>query len=323
MNEPMIHITDLKPGDVLLFKAEEGWISKAISLLTASDVSHSAIYMGQNILSDLGQAGLFCHTISESGETRPIYARRIHAKANLEPVLQAARGLIAGKQPYDMPALVMLGLILLYRDWPIHLIPKEFVTHLLMEATAALDTFINQQRHPGQQPMVCSQYVFQCFTNAGPSYALQVHNGNILKLSSPTGSSLLIDRVNNHIQTRSTLSATPKAAQHQPALNTDAVLQEIVGRLQAPPNLAAPVLETLDEELVRAVIGFSDRWHGLHHDSKGTDAATRLQVNANAEVKAMFVTPADLKSHCTNLDVIGQSAINRNSTPVDPPKSPS
>jgi hypothetical protein len=315
-----IFIRDFMEGDILLFKVDLSdpnteWISKAIALLTNSDVSHAALYMGESTISDEGLSGLACHAISDADpaagpdhtssadkEPRPVYVRRLTTPECKKPVIDAAKQYILCDEPYDKPALVLLGLILLYRDCPLHLLPVDLVTRILAMAASIIDECINRICHPGKKPMVCSQYVFQCYVSAGAEYQLSIHN------DCSSNRLPLIDHVHNVV--KNSPEEWQQISFHAERYD-ETIGSEFVKALQAA-DLSQPASVSsaeIDKDLIRSVLHFSDKLHSLWHGSDNT-MSTIEKLSSNMDAKSLFVTPADLKL-CNNLKDEGSALIYR------------
>jgi hypothetical protein len=325
MSEPLINIKDMKPGDIILFKAEDDWISKAIALLTRSDVTHAALYMGEGILADEEFIGLACHRISQpASNTRGIYVRRLKNVNDIAPVLDASKRYIDKKEPYDMSALVLLALILLYRDVPAHLIPKPILNRILKEAARSLDVLINQHRYPGQKPMVCSQFVFQCYEDAGGIYKLDLHNGTFTecpRINSPARN--MFQKVAAKLRkNHHSLSSSIKRKFREELPDLSSSLEELVALLdrkdEQPLSRKRRTL-AIDAGLAQAVKLFSNKWYVLRQGLQRKSSRKKLLYNAVSYSPALFVTPSDLKSCITNLETVGIANIYRDDAVVQYP----
>lgn len=67
---------NLRLGDVLVFKAEDKWVSKAIAALTDSDVSHAAMYFGEAEIVEMGLSGIMVSEL-EIGHGEEAYQLRL------------------------------------------------------------------------------------------------------------------------------------------------------------------------------------------------------------------------------------------------------
>ncbi|WP_196592803.1 hypothetical protein [Pectinatus sottacetonis] len=315
-------INDFLTGDIILFKVDFNspnteWISKAIALLTKSDVSHAALYMGkissQKIacLSDEGLKGLSVHEITpaygsyfrENKNPRPVYIRRMLIPVEKNPVMKAAYNYIEQDEPYDIPGLVMVGLILLYRDCPVHLLPVSLISKIFAMGATILDNFIQQYLHPGKKPMICSQYVFQCYQDAGGAYPLQV-------AVSDNSRSGLIDIVCDNFLQQDKFSAKLQRMYY----DEESIIQlvKILHKnnfVQLNREKVNNMLNT-DSVLVQNIINFVDRFYCILSNNNSTDISLKEKLQKLQINKALFVTPADIKN-CTNLVTTGSSCIYR------------
>ena len=51
-------MNELKPGSVVVFKAGDNWVGKAIAWLTDSDVSHAAMMLENMAMVEMGASGI-------------------------------------------------------------------------------------------------------------------------------------------------------------------------------------------------------------------------------------------------------------------------
>lgn len=296
-------VEDFQAGDILLFKIDKNsdWISRAISLLTNSDVSHAALYMGKSILSDEGLDGLACHQIANDMTGRPVYVERLNPNLDMTPVLLAANKMIGQQEPYNKLALVQLGLLLLYKkEFPIDSLDRLLLKWVFDAATVAINEYSHKIFSPGKEPMVCSQYVYQCYQDAGADYQLLIQNPLLLKNTTQQRS--LSEVVHSHIET--THSPLQTASQPSfPGTNNALMGEKFVSALQnlttTKNTASAPAMS---DELVSSICTFSKQADAFASKNKST-------------INAMLVTPADLEN-CVNLIDKGLAVIDRNDTPL-------
>lgn len=277
----------LQPGDILVFEAESGWISKAIALLTNSTVSHSALVIADGMLVEMSLEGgidSYPFFYAESGEMTPnsrfVYAMR-HTVEQLDmaPVVAAAHQYLEAKTAYNMPLLVLLGGLLVYRRIPFTNASWPFVKVVLRHAASALNAWLENRR--GKQAMTCSQLVYQCYLDCGEAYAVQLEDGDLqqgygLCLAERPGADKLA-------------AAEPEA----PMMD----LTEAFG-MDFLTTIAADGLEqvTPPGDVLAAAARFKT-------------ASEQLARESGAPLEAIFVTPADLLHHAVNLRKIGAMRI--------------
>ena len=292
-------LAQLKPGDVLLMVGDlrpsnpTRNLDRMIMLLTGSDVCHSALFVGKDsnssdanpryLLIDDTLGGVGLRKLHDSQDTSDPhyytwYVRRM-GNPEMTPVIQAAEG-YAGKVVYDKTWLVMLGLLILFRD----LAPSSGKADLLLGLLKYLAYQIDNMTHePGKYYFVCSQYVAVSFSDAGNGYVLEVEGGK-LQINSPEQA---LSNLNAQETLQLNIQDEPQTAQ---------LVQQL------PPTQAKVVAANgLDTELLDYIAGqFCDYVTGL-----GDQPKTQLQ-SAFSDYQDAFVTPACLKDHCINLSPAGK-----------------
>jgi len=97
-----------KPGDIIIFKAGDTWISKTIAWLTESDVSHAAIVLEDGRIAEMGPGGLFVNKIEVLEGDDEMLLRLVPEKDSA-PLMKAAQVYIDSEVRYDFPALAFIG----------------------------------------------------------------------------------------------------------------------------------------------------------------------------------------------------------------------
>lgn len=298
-------VEDFQAGDILLFKIDENsdWISRAISILTNSDVSHAALYMGKNILSDEGLDGLACHLIADDTTGRPIYVERLNPDLDMAPVLQAANKMIGQQEPYNKLALVQLGLLLLYKkEFPVDSIDRVLLKWVFDAATVAINEYLHKIFSPGKEPMVCSQYVYQCYQDAGTDYQLLIQNPLLANHTKQKFS--LLESIQNHRKTMHERGQTIPRQMTFAEINKNGRGEQFVSALQNITVQKNKVSSSaMNNDLVESIFTFSEQANAFAAKSKST-------------INAMLVTPADLEN-CINLIDKGTAVIDRNDSPIN------
>ncbi|GAB6041396.1 hypothetical protein [Endothiovibrio diazotrophicus] len=331
MSDHTIEISDLRPADILLFSGVEGdWISEAIMYLTESKVSHAGMsYRQYREIIDQVPPTVRVAEAAPAFRGRTIYVNRYDGpERELAPVLDAARGYLNDETPYAWGNLVLLGLLLIYKKFTPGGALRRVMIEIFKKLAAEIITYINQGLHPGKLPMVCSQFVYQCYQDAGAGYRLKIDNGNLVGVSllGEEGAWSLLDQV--IARTRAVDSAERRAYLAGPAVSelgeapvrswdelaealVEALRGEEAGRGEAGVRAAG---EALEDELVGAVYQFAEAYHalvsGVPADFGGLAKAVERGGSADALgflklEEAYFVTPADLLERCTNAKRVG------------------
>lgn len=310
-------LDDLNDGDVLVMQGPKGWknmsmhlaLDKAIMWLTDSDVTHGALYLGKidgtHYLIDDGLKGIERHTMThQGGEPVLWYVRRPTIKEPLAPVLDIAKKYEGESTAYDWELLTMVGFLLLFKKMTDNDLYHRTLLYFLKKAVV----FIDKHTHKaGTRYFICSQFVATCFEEAGKQYALDVEGGN-LQAKSLAQEATLID----YCLTNSKLASKPVMT-----LQTEDISEPT-------PEDVKLLIESYDDEskllnmdehnqlfgeLVSVTDSFLELFFKINAkalDLKPEDWDSAEKRFALAKkYQADFITPADLKSHCKNLEDIG------------------
>ena len=283
-------------GDILVFKTEDDWISKCIAFLTKSDVSHAVMVYGDNTIVEMDLPGIGVCKITEAPNGREVYVMRHVKELNPEPLIKAADAYIYAETEYDIPAIVLLAGLIIYQE----IRPNDKFTpiaDLIMRlACVVIDTYIQEKTGKGKT-MVCSQLVYQIYSDSGEDY-----------------------RIKGHFQLR----------RNSPGLIKLATLLEDV---PAPKFLAYKIDEInqdpqeLARQLYVAMTESENRFYSGELDVSISEANVKImlqsanqllerlkklleQCGSDLPINSMFVTPCDLVYNTTNLQRVGIVKIN-------------
>jgi len=314
-------IKDLKPGDVLLFSGEKGsFISEAIMFLTNSPVSHAAlVYSDPGSIVEETPPAVQVNPAGKRFEGRTVYVNRLkQAPGSLSPVLEAATGYVNDDEPYAMSNLYLVGLLLIYKKFSASTPVQKAMIKVLKRLTAHIIDYINQRKEPGKLPMVCSQFVFQCFEDAGGEYKLHIQNPVLALAAEVAQPASLLDLTIQRLKQdrspafRSLLSAVAEAeVAAAPEESDEQLAEELLQALQAGQTAEAAGIE---DELVLSVTRFCSAAHAsITNRMPAPEALLRAnQLGAAPDAlgffkseQAYFVTPADLLDHTDSLTRVG------------------
>ena len=318
-------IKDLRPGDVLLFSGEKGsYISEAIMFLTDAPVSHAALaYEPSSSIVEETPPAVQVNEAAARFPGRTISVmRHTPAQPNYTPVLDAAKGYLNNEEPYGKSNLYLVGLLLIYRKFTPHTALQRIIIKILKKVTASIINYFNEHKYPGKLPMVCSQFVYQCYEDAGPAYQLTIKGGVLgptLMTAMPFPS--LIDQAIARVRSdttpafRSFVGANVGLALTAPEAQSDeALAKELLEALHAAPTLALETAPALQEALVVAIHEFGQAIQMVRTgavppiDELAQANALRMASTGIAQLKAeeaYFVSPGDLLLHCPSLALAG------------------
>ncbi len=317
--EQQITLNELVPGDVLVMQGAQNvsWptiiaegdmdaaLIQAIMWLTHSDVCHGAIYYGANnqlhSLIDDGEKGVGQHGMT-TGDGKPDtwYVRRMNGTESMQPVLALAMKYKGEKTAYDWELLTLLGLLLIYKK----VTPDSSYYQGLLIILEKLVVTIDQLTHQSSTHyFVCSQFVAACFDQAGSSYELDVVDGNLSTGSYATGISV-VDHCVSHMSLNDLTVS-------QPITDLPLTAEDLKLLVETDETEVAAAPASVDDQnrMTQACDQFLKLFFTLNAESLGlsTDqyATAKQRMQLAQKYQADFVTPADLKSHCSNLTPIG------------------
>lgn len=303
--------TALQKGDILLFFAGDSWLSKSISYLTNSEVTHAAMVYSEDSIVEILADGVQLNKI-ELKEGKKAYLMRHDPTLDFEPLKKSADAYLNSKVLYDFPGLYLLGGLLIYNK----LVPTPHIlkyTRLILEADILLlDKFIQQKLlHHSEKTMVCSQLIYQIFYDCGGNYQIPIVGGCLsvsgIKNSRPD-TVRLIDLLNEN-QSRKTSPAISTMKTENGNITSPAFTENIARELylalteaDALPISNPDTLSASPElDCVLSLAGqFLEKLKLLLR-----------QIDSNLPLDAMFVTPGDMAYHAPSLKRIDTVYLER------------
>lgn len=306
---PTLTPKDIRPGDVLLFTTDDSWLDKIITYLCDSQYVHAAMGFSPDPNDRPDYARVINETLrgvifvklddADIFAPREMLIRRHKSATELSPVIASAKQYFEQAEPYPEENLVFVALLLLYRKVTPDSVLQRAMIRYLKWVTKKILTFINEHRFPGKKPMVCSQFIFQCFQDAGGELTLHIENGLLMANNVPN----LLDIIDQQIKASGKPQLPITTDPNEPS--EDEILQELFEALQTP-DANGPLTSSaqLSDALVGAAVDFCEAMTSLA-------APQSLQTNNSDAVgfvraqEAVFVTPEDLVSNCPELEDIG------------------
>ena len=176
---------DLKPGDVLLMQGTS-IVSELIRMFDHGNYSHAAIYDGSNVVEMLTQ-GTTVNALATSVQgTRFVDVYRFIGNdgtplgspgLDATPVSARIQFFEQNRERYGYEQIVLLALLCATRpEIQANLSPMlAMILRRILDSAAEV---IAGMIHGGKEPMICSELVYRCFTEAGPSYAIRVRGSD-------------------------------------------------------------------------------------------------------------------------------------------------
>jgi hypothetical protein len=208
-------------------------------------------------------------------------------------------------------------MLLLYKKFTPGTRVQKVMLKIFKKLAADIIQYINEHDSHGKLPMVCSQFVYQCYEDAGADYKLEIKDGVLLRAAGRgTGERNVLDqaihRIKNDVshEFRSFIKANAEIALRTGEPQSEEELaQELMEALKGPE-----VAESLDRELVLAIHGFGQAVHaavtGVNIDNTDILRCNALRISSTGlsflkSEEAYFVAPGDLLSHCVDVKQVG------------------
>lgn len=324
--EQSIELKDLKPGDILIFDGEEGSIiSDLIMLFTKSKVTHGALFVqngDEAALADSGECGINMHLVTSVPEARGVHVRRLTKEGGfgddydkiVAPVVDIARDYARQGLPYPYSDLVLLAMIIIFKDVSNVALTYPNVIKLLQVVAAELKTLIDEKFHDGKHTMVCSSFVYQCFLDASkdnPDLKLNIENGDAQVPLKAKRSATLFDLYAEHAAEYNYHTQSFAEAKAAPVTES---IEEILKNLVDKENknhvnlIKSNALSNAIEEFLEVLL-----------KAAGIVVNSIEELIENAKMQqALFVTPNDLYCHTTNTVSVGKVPLDRNGDIYNP-----
>lgn len=298
---------ELRPGDVVIFKAGDDWIGKSIAWLTDSDVSHAAIMLENMTMAEMGASGIHVGKV-QAQQGSGAMVLRLSPEKDSAPLVAAAQKYVDRQTRYDFPVLALLAGLIIYRK--IRPTPKmvEITDVLVRAACSALDRLIQIALKDPSQAMVCSQLVYQVYNDCGKEYRIKI-NGGQLQDCAAAGADNAAPTDDGFICLAELVSSA-QADCAEPVMATAASRTEVDEQKLAEELFCALQQqgETADSDLCADNLGALPAWCARFLDRlEEFLEATKSEL----PIDALFITPADIAYHADNLSLIEEIALNR------------
>jgi hypothetical protein len=324
----MLNVSKLKAGDIMTFDGERDEqgnldpLSHLIMILTDSEVSHGGLYIQEDppAMADAALSGLHAHLVADKGDPlRPVHICRLKMadQLDLTPVIEAAEKYLKDDLVYPMPDLILLGMILVYKNVSHVSLKQKVIIGLLKIITAKIKSILEDKKYEGKHPMICSEFVYQCYLDASkkdPRLKLILKNADLqLSLRHRTSITLLDHYIDYRFSQQKFFASNEEPIEKSLFENVNEDIEENESQLI---QMAIKGIHDKDrlfgenESLSLAVQNFLIAEQELR--GKPIHSFKSLIDNAK-EQQAFFVTPNDLLCHISNADNLGKLDIYRDS----------
>ena len=319
-----VKVSDLKKGDIVLLECEEGdIISRAIALLTKSKVTHATVSRGIMEGLDYNGVGYIAEetpkyatysTLLDRTE-RVAYVMRLNTEEkDMQPVMDNVDRYVEAKWPYASLAQPFLAMYFLVKDISDTFHLCQIGTKLMKLAMGTMIELFNQLLHDGKNPMMCSQFAYHCYKEAGPQYEIHMKGER-----NPS----LLTQVVKEIQVRyKEFEVDLKADSFQYSCDcmkvndadTEEILDELCKELQKSKDLQTdPITQEkevneLSHDFIVQVIHFCKLFNKVFIPKEEQIETSKVGDNWLEQFSLMqeyFIAPEDLLHNTKNLICLG------------------
>ncbi len=299
----MIQVSDLRPGDLVLFKGMEIYaLDRLIMDLTDSDVCHCAVYTGESLVVEEEMDGARRSKIWDAEDGRPAYVMRpkYSGTLDMQPVIDEANKYTLSNNPYGYDSILWLALLLLYRRFSPSDGLQTALIDLFEDAAYRIHELIERIFQGDEDTLVCSEFVYKVYNSAPGPYQLSIVNGVINKDRSPESADKtlfeqMVDTLDRDIETVKQMAGIAKQA------ILDDPIKFVTDKLHSlwhhdKTEEGADVSNEVSHAVIRVVSAFL----GISPGPEIKEHLGRFQ-----EMVAYLVTPEDLKHNCPELEQVG------------------
>jgi len=182
----------LQPGDVLLYHGV-GLVSDLIRLFDGGPYSHAAVYDGANVLEAVAEGTVVDPVAQSVARARFVDVYRFiasdgtpfgQAGCAAQPVLDRIQYYEQNHQRYGYEQILLLALLCATRhpqQGTLSSLEALILRKFLDQAAEVIARLI----HAGKEPMICSELVYRCYTEAGAPYQIVIRGADIPLKAAP------------------------------------------------------------------------------------------------------------------------------------------
>lgn len=286
-------------GDILIFKAHgDSALSRCIAALTNSSVSHAAIYYEDDAIVEMGSKGIMKSYVDfkETGDTA--YFMRLKSAPDALPILKNTAKYLDQGVKYDYVSLLLLCGLILNQEMRATPRWEKITDYILKLGCKELDKLINHVINGKHPTMMCSQLAYQCYADSGKEYQIKLENPVVKNTAQAT---TLLEFSENLKAANPLPQVSYQQAKTVPLDNLAVELQSASTEEIPAELLASNNLDFEPSSQTQAIV------------TKFLDLANQYleKIGSDLPVSALFVTPADLYEHSTNLEEVVEVKVAR------------
>ncbi|SHK49108.1 hypothetical protein SAMN02745248_02658 [Hathewaya proteolytica DSM 3090] len=315
-----IKVSQLQAGDIVILEKEEhDWVSTAIALLTRSKVTHTTVSRGVLPGADYNGVGYIAeecppHAIYGSlldRTMRVAYVMRMkEVPDDMKPVMDLIEYYVSNEWPYASGALPFIAIYYLTKDIADSKKLRKIGVKLMKLAMGVMIEILNKIFRDGKHPMMCSQFAFHCYNEAGKEYKIHLKKDSKRNLFEKIKEEIEmnykeyedeIDKINL------------KGCMDEENVCNDSyedILKELCGELSTDKCKTDKMAVNEDKQLDRDFVITAFKFIKLFYctfalKGKEYSLSPKELLNKFDEMEEYFVSPEDLLHNTKNLECVG------------------
>jgi hypothetical protein len=302
-----VKVSELKAGDILLLEPSEDKISKIIAWVTRSEVSHTALSCGPDksagtVIEETPPNAVEDTILTRTARTA--YVMRLNPGNNdCQPVMNIAARYVKEELPYAHAQLPFIGLYCITNNMLGDTGLQGLVTRIVKLSMGILMELENVVIYKGREAMMCSQFAYHCYKEAGEGYEIHLKENTGFHLIDQIIETIQSDpsSYNNRIFNVSVENSPVTNENVDEAINQ---LYEVLSKNQNEVGLIAP--QKLPDDTIIEVTRFCIQFVKTFTkgaETEGGDAVCYLQKLK--DMYEFFISPGDLLKNTVNLNCMG------------------
>ncbi|MDF2889481.1 MAG: hypothetical protein K0R23_3866 [Lacrimispora sp.] len=302
-----VRVSELMAGDILLLEPSEDKISKIIAWVTRSEVSHTALSCGPDkstgtVIEETPPNAVEDTILTRTARTA--YVMRLNPGNNdCQPVMNIAARYVKEELPYAHAQLPFIGLYCITNNMLGDTGLQGLVTRIVKLSMGILMELEDVVIYKGREAMMCSQFAYHCYKEAGEGYEIHLKENTGFHLIDQIIETIQSDpsSYNNRIFNVSVENSPVTNENVDETINQ---LYEALSKNQNEVELSAP--QKLPDDTIIEVTRFCIQFvktftKGL--ETNGSDAVCYLQKLK--DMYEFFISPGDLLKNTVNLTCMG------------------
>lgn len=300
-----IKVSELQAGDILLIEPCDELISKLIAKVTKSPVSHTALSCGKS--DDIGSVmeetpPVAVRSTVLNRTERTAYVMRLNSNIKCDAVMDIAAKYVLEELPYANAQLPFIALYCLISDFTEGDKLQGLIKRIVRLALGVIVEIQDKHRYEGKNAMMCSQFAYHCYREAGKEYKINMNDEVIYTLINK-----IIDIISKEPQIAIESEKYVLDNEYEEDINNqDKLLDELCREIDdARKNNVQSNKKKPDVDFIKVVCQFAKKFVMFYGEGIDDSKDMKYYLEKLMEMKEYFISPGDLLNNTQNLVCVG------------------